>query len=230
MILDINFLLELPNLTKSAMLIIRPLAPLSMVNSMPGSYYKTEHAPDNFMLYGLLENILNLHLAEDDRIAIRKKIIKHYKKKYKMEYVFANSNVGYKPIINHLCEIESLFIKPSLQFFEDLWTQHLIGADERHLNGVVNYDWCIENEMIGLKKRNVRQEKNQYFAINKSRFPMYYRSPQRREFLIVKGYYGFKIKMTQHLFDILKPAIENNNIGYLGTSEGWVDVSIGETL
>lgn len=230
MTIDINFLLEPPELEKNVILMIQPLAPLSMVNSMPGSYYKTEHAPDKFMLYGLLENILNLHLAEDDRTAIRKRIIKHYKKKYKLEYVFTNSIVGYKPIINHLCEIESLFIKPSLQFFEDLWTQHLIGADERHLKGVVNYDWRLECDMIGLKKRNVAHEKNQYFANNKNRFPRYYRSPQRREFLIVKGFYGYKLKMTKHLFDMLDQAICINNIGYLGTSEGWVDVSIGDTL
>jgi CRISPR-associated protein Cas5 len=225
---DIKYLLEPPNLIKNVVLTIQPLAPLSMVNSMPGSYYKTEHAPDKFMLCGLFENILNLHLAQDDRNAIRNRIKKYYEKEYKINYEREISNVGYRPIINHLFEIDSLFVKPQLQFYEDVWTQHLIGADERHLKGVVNYDWRIENDMIGLKKRNVTQEKNRYFVDNKNRFPRYYRSPQQREFLIIKGYYGYKLKMTLQLFDMLALAVDNNNIGYLGTSEGWVNLLLGD--
>lgn len=230
MYVDIKFLLEPPNYTKSTMLLIQPLAPLSMVNSMPGSYYKTEHVPYKFMLCGLFENILNLHLAEGDRNAIRQKIKKHYMKEYKIDYEAENSNVGYNPITNHLFEIESLFVKPDLQFYEDVWTQHLIAGDERHLKGVINYDWNIEKDMIGLKIRNNSKEKNQYFTDNKNRFPQYYRSPQIREFLIANGYYGLKLNMTLQLFTILESAIQNNNIGYLGTSEGWVNVSFGETI
>jgi CRISPR-associated protein Cas5 len=226
--LNIDFLLEPPNLTRNVLLTILPLAPLSMVNSMPGSYYKTEHIPDKFMLCGLFENILNLHLSENDRNAIRKKIKGHYKKKYKIDYHLEASNVGYKPISNHLFEIELPIAKPDLKFYEDLWTQHLIGSDERHLKGVVNYDWRVEKDMLGLKERNNSKEKNLYFTNNRKYFPLYYRSPQKREFLIAKGYFSLKLKMTPSFFDVLEQVIENNNIGYLGTSEGWVDVAIGE--
>lgn len=228
MIINIDYLFEPPELSKSVALMIQPLAPLSMVNSMPGSYYKTDHAPDKFMLCGLFENILNLHLSESDRNAIRNKIQSHYRVKYRLEFEKVISNVGYKPIINHLFNVINLFVKPHLRFYEDYWTQHLIGADERHLKGVINYDWKLENDMVGLKKRNNTQETNEYFSINKGRFPKYYRSPQLREFLIADGYYGYKLEMTQQLFEVLKTSVDGSNLGYLGTSEGWVHISLGE--
>ncbi|MEW6005838.1 MAG: type I-PGING CRISPR-associated protein Cas5p [Stygiobacter sp.] len=228
--IDIKYLFEPPELTKQVLLTIQPLAPLSMVNSMPGSYYKTEHAPDKYMLCGLFENNLNLHLSEDDRNAIRKKIKNYYKKKYKLNYELINSAVGYKPIINHLFEIESPPNLPDMKFYEDVWTQHLIGSDERHLRGVINNDWRIENDMCGLKGIDNTQERNAYFNSNRDKFPRFYRSPQQREYLITNGEYFFKLNMTASLFTILDFVIKENNVGYLGTSEGWVHISIGELL
>jgi CRISPR-associated protein Cas5 len=228
MIKDIQFLFEKPDLIKDVLLTILPLAPISMVNSLPGSYYKTEHAPDKFMLCGLFENILDLHLSEGDRNTIRKKITNHYKKKYKLIYQPSNSSAGYRPILFHLFDIGQPLVIPDLKFYEDMWTQHLIGNDERHLRGVVNYDWRIENEMIRLKERNDTKERNNFFENNRDRFPRYYRSPQQREFLITKGEYIFKLKMTSTLFQLIENAVRDNNIGYLGTSEGWVNISVGE--
>lgn len=225
--IDIQYLFSKPELTKHVMLTIQPLSPLSMVNSLPGSYYKTEHFPNKIMLCGLFENILNLHLSENDRNAIRKKIKSHYKKEYNLNCEYHDSNVGYKPILTHLFEIEEPIVLPEMKFYEDLWTQHLIGSDERHLNGVINYDWQIERDVIKLSQR---EEKNEFFTRNRDRFPRYYRSPQKREYLITSGEYIFKLKMTSKLFQLIENSLIENNIGYLGTSEGWVHISVGELI
>ncbi|MGD8781954.1 MAG: type I-PGING CRISPR-associated protein Cas5p [Ignavibacteria bacterium] len=251
MYVDINFLLEPPNLSKDVMLTIQPLAPLSMVNSMPGSYYKTEHAPDKFMLCGLFENILNLHLSEEHRNAIRKKIKKHYSKQCKLEYITENSNVGYKPILNHLFEVSSPIVIPDMKFYEDVWTQHLIQKDDsRHIDGSTNNDWRLEKELYGYEKRllyskklsdkkekqkitkEVNEAKNNLRKSERGQnmFPKYYRSPKIREFLITDGEYILKLKMTHTLFNLVYNSIKENNIACLGTSEGWVDISIGETI
>ncbi|MBZ0179191.1 MAG: type I-PGING CRISPR-associated protein Cas5p [Melioribacteraceae bacterium] len=224
--IDIEFLFEPPEFTKNAILTIKPLTPLSMVSSIPGSYYKTERVPDKFMLCGLFENILSLHLDENERNMIRKKIKKHYKKQYKLEYTAESSNVGYKPILDHLFEIVPPIVIPDMKFYDDLWTQHLIGSDSRHLNGSFNNDWNIEKDLIKLKE----SEKNEFFTNNRSSFPQYYRSPQIREFIITDGEFLLNIKITQSLFNIINDACVKSNIGYLGTSEGWVDISIGEAI
>lgn len=77
MINNIDFLLNKPEISKHLKLIIQPLAPLSMVSEIPGSYYKTLDTPDKFKISGLLENILGWHFSKNDR----GKIIKHIKKK-----------------------------------------------------------------------------------------------------------------------------------------------------
>lgn len=228
--IDIKYLFDPPDLTKYVILTIQPLAPLSMVNSLPGSYYKTGYVPNKFMLCGLFENILNLHFSDEDRNVLRRKIKSYYKTKYKLDLELAKSTVGYKPILYHLFEVEPPFLIPDMIFYEDVWTQHLIGEDERHLKGVINNDWRVEKDIIKLKKSNNSSVSNTYFKNHRDQFPRYYRSPQQREFLITTGGYLIKIKMTSILFHLIKNAAEENNIGYLGTSEGWVNISIGETL
>ena len=70
-ILDISILTKKPELTKEAIFEIEPLAPLSMVGELPGSYYMTMKSPSKKMLSGLFENILEWHIDLSDR----KKII-----------------------------------------------------------------------------------------------------------------------------------------------------------
>jgi len=228
--IDINFLLDKPEFTKTAILKINPLAPLSMVTNVPGSYYKTEHQPDKYMLCGLFENLLNFHLTIQDRTIIRRKIKNYYQREKIGNYLTESSNVGFQPIINHLFEIELPIVKPQMIFYEDYWTQHLIGADERHFKGCINNSWEIENDIIKLNKENNNKKISKYFKENISKFPMYYRSPKLREFMIAKGEYLIKLKMTENLFLLIKNILTKNNNGYLGTSEGWVDLEIGELI
>jgi len=232
MSIDIGFLFEEPKLDKTVLLTIQPLAPLSMVNSMPGSYYKTEHAPTKFMLCGLLENVVGLHLSHEHRRDVRRDLKRHFKRTWKVEFPDEESPVGYLPLMHHLFEIRPPIVLPQPVLYEDLWTQHLIGRDERHLKGVTNYDWRLEHGIVemnqiddGGKKTKAR---NEFFEANRSCFPLYYRSPQRREFLIANSPFGIKLDMTENLFSRLSSAISSSDIGYLGTSEGWVSLSLEE--
>ena len=70
--LDLSVLSELPKLTEKVTLGIQPLAPLSMVSEMPGSYYKSMRFPNQKMICGLFENILGWHIDLPLRISIFK--------------------------------------------------------------------------------------------------------------------------------------------------------------
>ena len=59
--IDLSILKKLPELKTQAVLSIRPLAPLSMVSELPGSFYKTMKYPSKKMLCGLFENMLGWH-------------------------------------------------------------------------------------------------------------------------------------------------------------------------
>ena len=55
---------------------------------------------------------------------------------------------------------------------------------------------------------------------------MYYTSPTSREFIVLEGNYQIKLSMSFYLFEALKKALADNNLGYLGTNEGWVNLSL----
>jgi CRISPR-associated protein Cas5 len=73
--IDLSILKKIPDLSKEAILEIQPLAPLSMVSELPGSYYKTLKTPDKKMICGMFENILGWHIDLADRklISVSKK-------------------------------------------------------------------------------------------------------------------------------------------------------------
>ena len=55
--IDLSILKKLPELQTQAVLTIRPLAPLSMVSELPGSFYKTMKFPSKKMLCGLFDRV-----------------------------------------------------------------------------------------------------------------------------------------------------------------------------
>lgn len=231
--IDISLLFKKPELDSSVILIILPLAPLSMVNNLPGSYYKTESIPTKFMLSGLFENLLGWHFSKEDRANIFREMKKAYKKKFKQEIDRLESEVGYQSLVGYYFEPVPPPFVPVLQYYEDLWTQHLIGGDQRHADGAINYDWRLENErnIIKTKIKSKELEEKDYgkfFTDNRAQFPLYYRSVPKREFVIAKGEYKFKLNINRQLLNLLQNACSDMNIGYLGTSEGWVDVCFQE--
>ena len=82
--IDLSILKKLPELQKQAVLTIRPLAPLSMVSELPGSFYKTMKYPSKKMLCGLFENMLGWHFDNKLRLEIFKHMVK-IRKKQKIE-------------------------------------------------------------------------------------------------------------------------------------------------
>ncbi len=150
--IDISVLFDKPELNHKASLFIEPLAPLSLVTSMPGAYYRSQREPSDFMIYGMLENLLGWHFTDDERNPIITNLKSHYKKQYKLNLNFAKTPVGYKPLLQHHLKIEQLLLKPSYYgSYEDYWTQHLKHNDIRHFDGSRNYDYSLEQEVNILK-------------------------------------------------------------------------------
>ena len=210
------------NLLK-AMLKIKPLAPLSMVSSIPGSFYHSNHEPTKAMIYGMLENMMGWHYSDE----IRKKIKTFLQKKLKerkQDYFTEASGSGYLPLIQNFIRIEKLFLKPVTKSYNDLWTQHLKHNDKRHFDGVRNYDWRISREI-----NNVSSDKEKENLLKKEidKFPKYYQSPKRREYVLVQGEFIYEVYISEDFKNELLEKIERPiSPPFLGTSEGWVDVKI----
>jgi CRISPR-associated protein Cas5 len=230
MIANINIspLFDLPTFSEEAILFIQPLAPLSLVGSIPGSYYKSLNEPTLIMIYGMLENMLGWHFSDEIRKSIIKESQKHQKKKIK-NLVFEDyesSETKYVPLLQSHIKIEyPALLKPQVSRYEDYWTQHLKGSDMRHLNGARNYDWEIEKAVNDLG--NDQKEIDSFFKQNQNLFPKYYSSPKKREFIVLTGKYGYKIRTNAELLNRLTDVSQNSvSPIYLGANEGWVDINI----
>lgn len=231
--MDIQLLFEKPDLGKEVKLTIEPLAPLSIVNSLPGSYYKSQNKPTKANLCGIFENILGWHIGRRERSAILKKMKSIYRKKYKMKDIeTVTSEVDYNSLLGHLFQIELELLPIMKSRYDDVWKQQLKHDDARHLKGTPN----ISQPLISQKKLLPTDDNGKisdstysdFLKKNIQQFPMYYTSPTPREFIVLKGSYQYKLLMTNHLFEALKVAIAENNIAYLGTSEGWINLLMNE--
>lgn len=229
--IDISVLFEKPEPVYKASLFIEPLAPLSLVTSMPGAYYQSQREPSDFMIYGMLENLLGWHFTNVERNPIIKNLKSHYKKKFKLDLDFNKTPVGYKPLLQHHLKIVQLLLRPVYESFEDYWTQHLRDEDERHAKGTRNYDYTIEQSVNSIyasakDKRDGKWKK--LFDKNKNGlFPAYYQSPTKREFINVNGKYGYLILGSTSLLDkLIQSTINLDNPLYLGSNEGWVNLNI----
>ena len=60
--IDLAVLQKIPHKIVKTKLVVEPLAPLSMVSEMPGSFYKTLNVPSKKMICGLIENVLGWHI------------------------------------------------------------------------------------------------------------------------------------------------------------------------
>ena len=239
--IELNALFEKPDLAQTFMLRIDPLAPLSMVSSLPGSYYRSERAPTEFMLYGLLENLLGWHFPDGScGPNIRGEILKAqkqlFKKSYKLELQDRQSEVGYLPLIQHHLVFEELLVRPQVSVYVDLWKQHQKAGDSRHMGGCTTEDWRISAEIRQMNEINERRKTEKdlaevkaddLFKVNFNYFPNYYSSPTPREFLVTQGYYAYRVKTSKSLFLLLEQALERLDTPlYLGNSEGWIELQI----
>lgn len=233
--IKIEVLFEKPEPTIKASLFIEPLAPLSLVTSMPGAYYRSQREPSEFMIYGMLENLLGWHFTDSERDLIIKALKKHYKKAYKTDKNLASidfnkTGVGFKPLLQHHLKIEKLLLKPHIESFDDYWTQHLKDVDQRHAKGTRNYDYRIENEandIYVMEKEKRDHAWKELFEKKTALFPAYYQTPTKREFIIVSGKFGYPILANESVLNLLINAVNNlENPLYLGANEGWIDLKI----
>lgn len=236
--IDISILEKVPEPTVNVVLEIEPLAPLSMVSELPGSYYKTLKSPDKKMLCGLFENILGWHIDLADRKAIIKDLItlkkKLAKKDPKIEFIDRTKGSTYCPLLMDYFEITNAQpIFSRAVFYDDLWSKSYRRADAIvHPKGTFNisYDLLIDKRSLKRNEKNSKQvddkELEKFFKDNISKFPLYYSTPTGREYISMDGRYEISIILDYNLFKMLQEKTTANNLCYLGNSEGWVDLKL----
>lgn len=234
--IDLTILKKIPYNTVKTEVIIEPLAPLSMVSDMPGSFYKTLKIPNKKMLCGLFENLLEWHIDWKDRKAIQKDVEK-LRKKQKIAYSNDVKGSTYIPL---LMEYFDMVDQPTIDFsevcfFNDLWKRCYRRSDAIvHPNGTENMDHRYIPNKWKLKRDEKNQEKvdNQaleiFFKENVDFFPMYYTTPTVREYIHLYGKYIIPMIMDEELFEMLYKIFDANNIGYLGNNEGWVNIKLSK--
>lgn len=235
--MNISILKKRPSLTEKVAFMIRPLAPLSMVSEMPGSYYKSLRYPNKKMLCGLIENIIGWHFNAADRKAILK-----MKKRNNLDDSNYAMGSTYIPLLMDYFDIsgkaEILQMK-SMCFYKDLWNRGYRRKDSyKHINGCRNIDKDIlaEYHMLfqkidaadGLSSKDKSNMKQSWFNNNLGKIPFYYTTPSQREYIGLDGIYCFHFIMDPMLYQMLSTSLKENNLGYLGNSEGWVDLNLNK--
>lgn len=225
--IDLTILKRLPNLDTRVTMEIRPLAPLSMVSEMPGSFYKTLLCPSKKMLCGLMENMLGWHFDKKMRMEIfndRKKCMKKHRRAIDIKDYQQGST--YVPL---LIDYFKLSEKPSLTEFKsmcnyaDLWNRCYRRSDSsKHLNGCRNIDIGLIAERHAVFEEASKDRKEAWFRDHIGQIPCFYTAPTNREFVDVDAIYIITLDVDKKLAGMLESA--DNNVCYLGNSEGWVHV------
>lgn len=228
--MDLGILLLKPKLDKKIKLIIEPLAPLSMVSDLPGTYYKNHDVPDIFKICGLFENVLGWHFDKKDRNSILKYLKKHYKKNLnENDFDIERSNSKYQPLLINYFEMGMVFKFESFNY-DDLWKRCFSRMDaDVHPKGTINLDYETLKEKVWIKEEEKLQEKIKeeikaldskldkekiaelkeetkktpllkFFEENKKSYPMYYTSPTLREYT---DYLGSNIQISLMIDDRL---------------------------
>lgn len=229
--IDISILEKSPSLTEHIAMLIRPLAPLSMVAEIPGSFYKTLRKPNKKMLCGVIENVLGWHLSNSDRKHIFDDYKTFWKKKHKKAVPHTLGST-YIPLLMDYFDIAgNLLIKDleSVCFYKDLWNKSYRRADSfMHLNGCrnVSIDVLEEYHSVFGDEKNDNVVKQTWFTKNLSKVPFFYTSPTDREYIYLNGVYSISLVVDPVLADMLEQRLKVYNIGYLGNSEGWIDIKV----
>ena len=236
--IDLSILKKLPELQKQAVLIIRPLAPLSMVSELPGSFYKTMKYPSKKMLCGLFENMLGWHFDNKLRLEIFKDMVKARKKlkiDLKKEQFMQGST--YLPLLIDYFDISgniSLKKFKSMFNFSDLWNKGYRRSDSnKHMNGCRNIDVSLVAERYDLftnwkdlPSKESESKKDEWFKNNISKIPCFYTSPTPREYICLDAVMEIPLMVDVNFAELLLAEAKISNICYLGNSEGWVNIKI----
>ena len=237
--IDLSFFYDPPVLETEMTLKIESLSVLSMANGQPGNYYQSQRAPSSHMLYGMLENALGWHFAEDIRKSIFKQLQKDIKKQYRKDPTWASSDW-----LNTLPEASGAKFFSFLQYhlrilpttevieantYDDLWAQSLRDSGRSFFGGSRHYDALLENMINRVKKGEIefgdRSEfkdadmeeiaeapsgkKVNYRSIRPF-FPQYYTSlPTKREYVDPLQPYQYTLTTTQQVSDMIYEKIAN---------------------
>lgn len=238
--IDLSILGKDPDLSASIKLHIEPHAPISMVSELPGSYYKALLYPDKHILCGLFENVLGWHFSRKDREIITKEI-KNIRKKSKKGYIPPTIRSIFIPLLSDFFELDSVRIvsTDSPFFYNDLWKRAFRRKDagKIHFGGTQNIDYTLvmdkfrfmcENERALETEEKTDQKEEKFLRENIDRISFFYTTPTNREYLFFEGNYECVIKMDPQLVDLLSKTLPQQNMGYLGNSEGWVTLYLEE--
>lgn len=240
--LGLSILEKLPELKVPAVLKIRPLAPLSMVSELPGSFYKTLKYPSKKMLCGLIENMLEWHFDKKLRIKIFNDMAKARKKaKIKIEKEKYIQGSTYLPL---LMEYFDIIGKVTLTKFRssfnytDLWNRSYRRSDSnKHVNGCRNIDISLvaEKQKLfskwkDLPSKEAEANKDSWFKANIGKVPCFYTTPTNREYIHLDAIMNIPILLDEELSKLLFAQNECYNLCYLGNNEGWVNVELHKTV
>lgn len=239
--IDLSILKKLPELQTQAVLEIRPLAPLSMVSELPGSFYKTMKYPSKKMLCGLFENMLGWHFDNSLRLEIFKDMVKVRKKQkidLKKEQLIHGST--YLPLLMDYFDILgniSLIEFKSMFNYSDLWNRGYRRPESNiHLNGCRNIDVSLVAERYNLftkwndltSKKESKAKKDEWVKNNIGKIPYFYTSPTPREYICLDAVMEIPLMLDVNFAELLLAEAKISNICYLGNSEGWVNIKIKE--
>lgn len=231
--IDLKLLQKEPTLDKKVTLVIEPLAPLSMVNDLPGSFYKALKSPTKKMLCGLFENILGWHISIAHRVMIQKELIK-LREKQKIDFKKPQTGSTYIPLLMEYFDIELVTVPP-VMYYNDLWSRSSNRKDAvTHPKGTMN----ISYDLIPQKRERPRADENpkqikeselfDLFKSNIGKFPQYFSSPTTREYINFRGFIEMSIIINSELLENLNSSLQYNNSLHLGNSEGWINLKIDD--
>lgn len=191
--LDLSFYLEPPELNTEGVLEITALAPLSMVASQPGTYFRTALKPPVHMVYGMIENALGWHFP----LALRKEILKGLAKKAKNQNRKNNAFkdhpwlqgkpteialTSYFSLLQYHLEIAEADDPQEALTYDDLWSMHLRDRGMNYIGGSRIYDYRLE-ELITNLRTSASEFKKMDKKEAKARAAEKYEVGDRKEFV-----------------------------------------------
>lgn len=160
--MDFSFFSEPPEYTVSGLLQIEALAPLSMASGHPGNYYQSLRSPSPHMLYGMLENALGWHFAEDIRKDLFKQLQKGAKKANKSEAKSAwltalpeTSDCKFFSFLQYHLEFKPSLFEPATLTYDDLWSQLLRDSGRSFFGGSRHYDASLESTINRVRAKAI---------------------------------------------------------------------------
>ena len=238
--MSFDLLLVPPAFDAIGLLSLEALTPLSLVDQMPGKFYRSQQTPSTVKILGLLENALGWHLSEADR----KSAIKDLIKRHNITGAATASGSGFVSLLQfHVRITETALHQGGGGWtWNDLWSQHLRTDGLEFVGGSRNYDKSLST-LMNMKARKladidekpsskrdgidfesiVEGEKIHLTAV-RNRFPRYYVTPTQREFIEPFQNYLFQVETSAALAKAIEDSLASPEAClYLGSNDGWVE-------